>query len=420
MDIPLSISDYDRRIAKEAPIRALNRYFEVNPVLNEGKSAMLARMGLRRFLHIGDGPIRGIYSQPGSFGDALFAVSGDVLYRVATDLSVTTIGTIEGAGTGAVTMAATSNIGETPAFLFIASGGPLMCFTENGFSHGTVSGTPDDGDVIQIGNVHYLFTSGSVDLGTPDGTSLNPWRVKFDLVPEAAWINFRAAIGANGTAGVQYSTALVAHPTVLVQTYTGGGTVIRAKVLGPAQDAIVTTSTGVAILWSAATLMGGGSPYLFQVNTPDDVNVISVGYVSSYVVVVPAQGQGINGRFYWIKPGETTIDPLDFATAERSPDPITSVVVAGDQFWLPGTNTTEVWFFTGNPSSPVSRMQGVVYDRGCWEGTALQVKDSMILVDPEGAVYQVSGGVTRISRPDIEERIRKAIQYQASKLIGGI
>ena len=61
-------------------------------------------------------------------------------------------------------------------------------------------------------------------------------------------------------------------------------------------------------------------------------------------------------------------------------------------------------------------MQGVVFDRGAWEGTAVQVKDSMIIVDNEGAVFQIAGGTKRISRPDIEQRIREAIQYQATQI----
>jgi hypothetical protein len=90
------------------------------------------------------------------------------------------------------------------------------------------------------------------------------------------------------------------------------------------------------------------------------------------------------------------------------------VVVFGDQFWLPGSTTTEAWYITGNFDSPVARVQGVVFDRGAWEGTAIQVKDSMIIVDNDGGVWKIQGGAKRISRPDIEQRIRVAIQYQAS------
>jgi hypothetical protein len=54
-------------------------------------------------------------------------------------------------------------------------------------------------------------------------------------------------------------------------------------------------------------------------------------------------------------------------------------------------------------------LQGVTFDRGTWEGTAVQVKESMIVVDADGGVFQIAGGLKRISRPDIEERIRVAI-----------
>jgi hypothetical protein len=93
------------------------------------------------------------------------------------------------------------------------------------------------------------------------------------------------------------------------------------------------------------------------------------------------------------------------------------VIVFGDQFWLPGSNTTEVWYFTGNIDSPVLRLQGVTFDRGTIEGTAVQVKESMIITDSDGGVFQIAGGLERISNPAIEERIRKAIAYEAAHTI---
>jgi hypothetical protein len=77
VDIPLSRSDYFRGVAKEARIRTRNRYFEQNPVLTGKPATLIARMGLRRWLYVGAGPIRGVYSQPGSFNDAAFVVSDD-------------------------------------------------------------------------------------------------------------------------------------------------------------------------------------------------------------------------------------------------------------------------------------------------------------------------------------------------------
>ena len=67
---------------------------------------------------------------------------------------------------------------------------------------------------------------------------------------------------------------------------------------------------------------------------------------------------------------------------------------------------------TGNIDAPVARVQGVLFDRGAIPGTAVQVKSSMVIVDNDGGVFQIQGGVRRISTPQIGERIRKAIARQ--------
>lgn len=416
-DIPLARSDYFRAVAKEARIRTRNRYFEANPVLTETQVALIARPGLRRWLYVGEGPIRGIYSQPGSFNDALFVVSGSEWWRVDKDGTKTLLQAGIQGGEASVSMAGTANIGETPEFMFLADGAILYCYIENGFATGTISGSPANNDVVRVGSMYYKFTNASVDAGTPDGTVGNPWLVALGLTDTLSWENLGAAFGAAGIAGTQYSTVLTANEEIQVNSYGATSLGVRANAIGALGNSVVTTETGSAIAWTSGTLTGGGAPSVTQVDTPDDVGIISIGYIASYVVCVPAQGQGINGRFFWIDPGETVIDPLDFATAERAPDPIYNVVVFGDQFWLPGASTTEVWYFTGNEDSPVLRLQGVTFDRGTWEGTALQVKESMIIVDNDGGVFQIAGGLKRISRPDIEERVRKSIQYQASKIL---
>lgn len=418
VDIPLSRSDYFRGVAKEARILTRNRYFEQNPILTGQNSAMIARPGHKRYKYVGQDGIRGVYSQPGSFNGAAFVASGDNLWRVDRNGTATSIGAIGSPSpNNPVVMVATANIGETPAYLFVSGGGALNLYMENSFAKGTITGTPANNDVVQIAGVYYKFTNAGVDVGAPAGTLANPWLVALGVSPDISWINFSDAVENGGTPGTEYSTALIANPSVVVSFRTGASVTVRATAIGALGNAIPTTETGAALAWGGATLAGGGATSWSQVQTPDDVGVLALAYIASYVVVVPAQGNDINGRFYWIKPGETTIDPLDFATAERAPDALTGIAVFNDQFWLPGSSTTEVWYFTGNIDQPVLRVQGVVFDRGAWEGTAIQVKDSMIIVDNEGAVFQIKGGAKRISRPDVEERIRAAIQYQAAQLV---
>ncbi len=98
------------------------------------------------------------------------------------------------------------------------------------------------------------------------------------------------------------------------------------------------------------------------------------------------------------------------------------VQVFGDQFWLPGETTTEVWYVSGgnvaDPTASVMQpLQGVVLDRGSWMNTSKALHESMILVDADGGVFLVQGGSPkRISTPDIEEEIRLAIQAQNNSL----
>jgi len=416
--VQLGRSDWRRGVAREPELRFVNRYYETNPADQASQAALISRPGLRRFLAVGNGPIRGVYSQPGSFSDALFVVSDDAWWRVDRTGAATLLQAGINPGQGSVSMAGTGSLGDTPEYMFLADGRNLWLYLENGYAKGTISGSPANNDVVVVGTVYYKFTTGSVNAGTPAGTNANPWLVALGASDTLSWANFADAVGATGTAGTQYSTALTANASVVVITVSATLVSVRATAIGALGNGIATTETGASIAWTAATLTGGGAASVTTVQTPDDIGAIAVGYIASYVVVIPAQGEGINGRFWWIDPGETTIDPLNFATAERAPDPILSIVVFGDQFWLPGTATTEVWYFTGNIDAPVLRLQGVTFDRGTWEGTALPVKESMIIVDSDGGVFQIAGGIARISNPSVEERIREAIAHLA--LVEGV
>lgn len=413
-DVPLGRADYHRSVPKEARVQTRNRYFEQNPVLTGNTTALISRPGLRRWLPVGLGPMRGVYSQPGSFNDALFVVSGTEWWRVDKDgtTSLLQIGLLP--GDGSTSMAGTGTIGVTPEYMYLADGRNLFVYTEDGFAKGTISGVPVATDTVRAGDMYYEFTAGSVDAGAPAGTLADPWLVALGTDAGTAWQNLGDAFAASGDAGTQYSTTLTANPDIVVSAISSSLVVARATAPGDDGNGVITTETGAGIAWTDPTLTGGGTPGVSVVKTPNDVGIISLGYSASYIVAVPAQGEGINGRFFWIPPGETTIDPLDFATAERAPDPIFDVVVFGDQFWLPGSNTTEVWYFTGNIDSPVLRLQGVTFDRGSWEGTAVHVKESMIITDSDGGVFHISGGLKRISNPSIEERIRQAIQTAAA------
>lgn len=419
--VNFSPSDFRRQVADASSLILRNRYFEKNPFLTDDGASLIARPGLKKWIDLGDGPVRGMFSSPGTFGGDLFVAANENLYRVDSDSNSTLIYSgLYNPDKGVVNMAITANIGDVPEYLFIADGRNLYVYMENGYATGLLQGAPANGDVVQIDTVYYQFTTGSVDTGSPAGTVSNPWLVALGGGGIEAFTNLADAIGASGVEGTQYSTGTVENAYVVVITYGALSLGVRSTLIGALGNSTATTETGAALTWSnGATLTGGGSPLCTVVQLPDDVGAIDVGVVNSFVIVVPAQGEGINGRFYWIEPGETTIDPLNYATAERSPDGIYGVKVLGDQFWLPGASTTEVWYVSSDATNRMQRLQGVVFDRGTWEATAVVLNEMLIICDADGAVFQITGGAPkRVSTPAIEELIRTAIQrHQASTLI---
>lgn len=415
--IPLAQGDYFRSVSKEARIVLRNRFFEQNPVLTSDQVGLIARPGERKAVDVGSGPIRQNYCCPGTFSEDLFTVSGLFLYRISCrDFTVTNIGQIGSVETDSVVMAATQNIGTTPGHLFVADGGVLWCYTEDGYAFGRLqaTGVVNNGDTVTTGTTYYKFTNASVDAGTPAGTLANPWLVELGIDAATSLDNLYQAMNLTGTAGTTYSTAITPNPSVTAYSLTTDTLYVRAIAPGLIGNGVATTETGANLNWASGTLLHGGEPGMFQVPTPDDVGIISLAFINNYVVLVPVQGAGINGRFFWINPGETTIDPLNYATAERAPDAVYQVLVFSDQFWLLGQTTVETWYMTGNSDAPVIRTQGVVFDRGTTAGTGIQANGSIILVDPNGAVFQISNGVTPISTPDIANQIREAIKLAAT------
>lgn len=416
--ILLATSDSRRQVAAIPDIVLRNRFVEGNPVLNDTPASFIARPALKKYAEVGTGPIRGLFDEPGVFSGDLFIVSDDGLYRLSASAGTSSfIGTI-GGGTGDVSFAATAPIGTEPAHLFIAEGGILWLYMETAQAVATLTstGVTANGDVIRIGDTYYQLTTGSVNTGTPAGTLANPWLVFCTTVAATDLATLRKAINATGVAGTDYSTALTAHPDVTSSGASATTLSIIANAQGPTGNSIVTTETGANLAWGGGTMSGGGIAPLSQVTMPDDVGAISVAHINSYVIVIPVQFEDTDtvGKFFWIKPGEITIDPADFATAERAPDKLLQVKVYGDLFWLAGQKTVEPWQTVGDILAPMRRYQGILYDRGTWQGTVVQVKDSLILCDEDGGVFQIASGQQRISTPAVEELIRRAIQLQAS------
>jgi hypothetical protein len=405
--LPLSILDWSRSIAGEPDIKLANRYFEQDPTNQENQCSLISRPGLRKWKTVGSGPIRCIYSQPGSFSDALFVVSGDTVYKIGTDETTSTIGTL-GTSTGAVSMAATDS------YLFVADGAALYSYTTNDYARGTltVSGAISAGETVKIGSVYYKFAT-DVSTGA-DGTSGTPWLVLIGGTNTDTLANLLAAINNSGEAGTAYSLALTGNPDAVGSSSDATTLKVRSALPGTSGNSISTTETMVNGAWGGTTLSGGGGSSFATVSVPDGSGIISVGVIISFTICLVAQGAdpAKNGRFYWIWPGENTIAELDFATAERSPDTAYAAIVLGDQIWFPGQNSIEVWNPTGEADAPFQRQQGRLFERGAWAGTVTPLGEAMMLTDANGNVWEVTDAPQLVSTPGIAQRIREAVNAE--------
>lgn len=423
--VPLGRGAYERKYAGAPVVELLNRWLESNPAnLREGTS-VLARPGTTQLINplnqgtfTGLGAMRGNFALSGLFNDSLFVVCGSNLYKISQNLTVTPIvGTIT--GTGYPETAWQAGIGYQR--FWISDGTLLQYYGGTSSASGTLTlgGTIVNGtDTFEVGGVYYTW--GTIFTGTDAGTVAHPFVVNptgiSGLDPLSQLV---LAITNTGISGTDYSGTIAGANTQVTAVNNSGvvpatSVKISALVAGSGGNSIAFTVTAGAALTASGsgTLANGGIEALQGCTMPGGVTPNSITQVSSYVLVSVSNTQ----EFFWVNPGATVIDPLNFASKESSPDPIIHMRAVGDQVMIMGAKSSENWYATGQLSAPFAPIEGRVYARGVAAGTPVVVDDGILLVGDDGRVYSIgyqpgdptdtSWGVTRISNNSIEERVR--------------
>lgn len=422
--IPLGVQAYKRKFAGEPEVKLVNRFLETNPTNPREHSALLTRAGSNPLTKFdGGGALaanRNQFAKPGLFDGDLFGVAGPNLYRYGTDGTLTHItGLIN--GSGIVTYAWMKGIGYE--FLFIADGLLLQYYNGGTQATGvlTSSDTTVHTQVIQIGGVYYGWNA-AVDTNGPNGTAAHPWLANPGTDPIQAMANL---INFDGVRGVDFSTALGGpNPAYSAATNDTDGssppatemTITATSEYADGNSISTTVVSGADLSWAHATLTGGGVHALHGVEMPDGDPALALASLSGYVLV----SVGASQKFYWLNPGETVIDALNFAEKESNPDNIVDMITIGDQTMICGAGSVENWYATGDSEVPFAPVEGRVYRRGIIEGTAVAVKDSLFIVGDDGVVYSIGYtygatgqyGVNRVSTHAIEERIRTQLRRE--------
>ena len=146
-----------------------------------------------------------------------------------------------------------------------------------------------------------------------------------------------------------------------------------------------------------------------QITDPDFYGAVNVGYLDGYFVYNQPNSQTV-----WITSllDGLSVDPLDFASAEGSPDGLVALIVDHRELWLFGTDSTEVWYNSGEADFPLTRIQGAFNEIGCVAAYSVAKLDNGIFwlgadARGQGIVYRANGYTgQRVSTHAIEYAIQ--------------
>jgi hypothetical protein len=147
-----------------------------------------------------------------------------------------------------------------------------------------------------------------------------------------------------------------------------------------------------------------------QITDPDFPGAGTVGYLDGYFVFNEPNSQKI-----WITEllDGTSVDPLDFASAEGSPDGVVGIIVDHREVWVFGANTVEVWYDSGATDFPLQRIQGAFNEIGCAATYSIAKMDNGLFwlgadARGRGIVYRANGYTgQRISTHAVEWQIQQ-------------
>ena len=147
-----------------------------------------------------------------------------------------------------------------------------------------------------------------------------------------------------------------------------------------------------------------------QINDIDFPGAVTVGYIDGYFVFNEP-----NSQKFWVTSllEGTQVDPLDFASAEGSPDGLVALIVDHREVWLFGTTSVEVWYDAGTADFPLQRIQGAFNEIGCAAAYSVAKLDNGLFwlgadARGRGIVYRANGySGQRVSTHAVEWQIQQ-------------
>jgi hypothetical protein len=205
--------------------------------------------------------------------------------------------------------------------------------------------------------------------------------------------------------------AFVVSGSELYQIDTNWGSTLIGNVSGTGPVSMTDNGTQLFIAANGPSYIYNTATNVFgAITDPDFPGAVTVGYIDGYFVFNEPNSQRI-----WVTQllDGTNIDPLDFASAEGSPDGVVGLIVDHREVWVFGTNSVEVWYDAGAADFPLQRIQGAFNEIGCAAPYSIAKLDNGLFwlgsdARGRGIVYRANGYTgQRVSTHAVEWQIQQ-------------
>lgn len=191
------------------------------------------------------------------------------------------------------------------------------------------------------------------------------------------------------------------------------GTFVERGELATATGNVSISDNGLQVI-----IVDGPNGYIFTLATDVFAPIVSDGFLGATTVTFSDGFFVLNkpdSQIYYISGlyDGTTYDPLDFASAEGSPDNLVAVQTVHKEVWLFGKSTVQVVFNAGGAQFPYASVQGAFIQYGCAAPFSVSSTANTVFWlgednDGNGMVWMASGyQPQRISTHAVEYAIQQ-------------
>lgn len=251
---------------------------------------------------------------------------------------------------------------------------------------------------------HFRLTNGFIEEDKTNGVNGTAWLQRPGL-------SGPRIIGAGGTTrliwnqeGTFNSDWVILTGTKLYRMNTAGTVTLIGTIAG-SDYPIIAASADRAIIVSEGIAYSTDGVTITTVTMPAGELVSSVSYINGYFLLPVLNDQVC----FWINPGGTNPDALDYFSAERAADNIVTVSTQGDVIVFLKQTNEEYWTTTGSGDAPFQRITGRISLYGCAAAkSAVSCGPALAWVTDDRQIVAGDGTPQVISSPADTEALRQA------------